>query len=249
MSTPDRLASFGEALASRLPGTWTSTDSRNPAYRDLLLTLDTPWDSGHAGYVATDFPLARQVFLSRTDGAHFLLFDRIRHPRQFLICALELDLHHDAFYGVPTPNGIAISCDPPRAASQIARRFLPLYDKALLQVRRQAVHPVPRRAAPALAVGMVSMAWHPDGSVGAVTGVPEATAVLYAVGFHYSPYHQQYLLPASYGDRQQIGRIQVASQRLARLGIGITMRPAHPVPKPSALPVRPPAPIASSVAR
>ncbi|MCY0954963.1 hypothetical protein [Streptomyces sp. H27-S2] len=249
MSTPDGLAAFGEALAARLPGTWNSTDSLNPAYQDRFLTLDTPWDAGHAGYVATNFPLAREVFLRRADGAHFLIFDRLRHPRQFLICALEPDLHHDAFYGVAEPNGIAISCDPPRAASQIARRLLPLYDEALLQVRRQAVRPVPRRAAPALAVGMVSMAWHPDGSVGAVTGVPEATAVLYAVGFQYSPYHQQYLLPASYGDRQQIARIQVASQRLARLGVGITMRPAHPLPKPSVLPVRPPAPVTSSVAR
>ncbi|MFF3088691.1 hypothetical protein ACFVRB_27130 [Streptomyces nojiriensis] len=249
MSARGDLAAFAEALAARLPGTWTSTYTRHAAYHDQIGTTSELWDAGAVGYAASNFVLGHQAVLGRADGARLLLFDRPRYPAQFMIGALEPDTHHDAFHEVAEPNGITIPSDPVRAASQVTRRLLPRYDPALRQVQRNTAHPPPRRTAPALVTGMVSMAWHPDGAVGAVTGVREATAVLYGAGFQYHPYHQQFLLPASYADHEQIARVQAVSQRLAHIGVGVTMRPARPVPAPTALPTRPPVPAVASPTR
>ncbi len=249
MSTRGDLAAFAEALAARLPGPWTSTYTRHAAYHDQIATTSELWDVGAVGYAASNFVLGHQAVLGRADGARLLLFDRPRHPAQFMIGALEPAAHHDAFHQVAEPNGITIPAEPVRAAAQVTRRLLPRYENALRQVQRNTAHPPPRRAAPALATGMVSMAWHPDGIVGAVTGVREATAVLYGVGFQYHPYHRQFLLPASYGDREQIARIQAVSQRLALIGVGVTMRPARPAPTPTALPAHPASPAITSPTR
>ncbi|MFJ5546690.1 hypothetical protein [Streptomyces sp. NPDC093225] len=243
------LAAFADALAARLPDTWTSAYSSHAAYHDQIATTSALWDVGAVGYAATNFVLGHQALLSRADGARLLVFDRPRYPDQFMIGALEPDAHHDAFHQVDEPNGITIPSEPVRAAAQITRRLLPRYEQALLQVRHNTVHPPARRAAPSLVAGAVSMAWHPDGVIGAVTGVREATAVLYGAGFQYHPYHRQFLLPASYGDREQIARLQAVTEQLARNGVGVIMRPARPAPAPAALPARSPAPVASSVTR
>ncbi|MFF5491315.1 hypothetical protein [Streptomyces virginiae] len=232
-----------------MPGTWTSTYTRHAVYEDQIATTSTVWDAGAVGYAASNFVLGRQAVLGRADGARLSVFDRPLYPAQFMIGALEPDAHHDAFHEVAEPNGIAIPSDPVRAAAQVTRRLLPRYDQALRQVQRNTAHPPPRRAAPTLVTGMVNMAWHPDGSVGAVTGVREATAVLYGAGFQYHPYHQQFLLPASYGDPEQIARVQAASQRLASMGVGVIIRPARPAPTPAALPARPSSPAVASPTR
>ncbi|WP_406346553.1 hypothetical protein OH787_06400 [Streptomyces sp. NBC_01547] len=249
MSTRGDLAAFAEALAARLPGPWTSTYTRHAAYHDQIATTSELWDVGAVGYAASNFVLGHQAVLGRADGARLLLFDRPRYPAQFMIGALEPDAHHDAFHQVAEPNGITVPAEPVRAAARVTRRLLPRYENSLRQVQRNTAHPPPRRATPALASGMVSMAWHPDGSVGAVTGVREATAVLYGAGFQYHPYHRQFLLPASYGDREQIARIQAVSQRLALIGVGVTMRPARPAPAPTALPAHPASPAITSPTR
>lgn len=249
MSTRGDLAAFAEAVAARLPGAWTSTYTRHSAYHDQIATTSKVWDIGAVGYAASEFVIGHQAVLTRADGARLLLFDRPRYKAQFMIGAMGPDAHHDAFHEVAEPNGITIPCEPARAASQVARRLLPRYEIALRQVQRNTAHPPPRRAVPAVVEGMVSMAWHPDGSVGAVTGVREATAVLYGTGFQYHPYHQQFLLPAAYGDLEQIVRVQAASQRLAAMGIGVTIRPARPAPAPTALPARPPSPAVASATR
>ncbi|WP_407835914.1 hypothetical protein ACE1OC_04830 [Streptomyces sp. DSM 116496] len=243
------LAAFADGLAARLPDTWTSTYTRHAAYHDQIATTSTVWDMGAVGYATSNFVLGHQAVLTRTDGARLLLFDRPRFRHQFMIGALEPDAHHDAFHQVDEPNGITIPADPARAAAQVTRRLLPRYEKALRQVRHNTAHPAPRRPEPVLITGAVSMAWHPDGAVGAVTGVREATAVLYGAGFQYHPYHRQFLLPASYGDREQIARVQAVSQQLARIGVGVTMRPARPAPAPTALPTRPPSPTVASATR
>lgn len=231
------LAAFADGLADRLPGHWNNTYTRHAAYHDQIATTSKVWDMGAVGYATSNFVLGHQAVLARPDGARLLLFDRPRYPHQFMIGALEPeDAPADAFHEVAEPNGITVPADPPRACAQVVRRLLPRYDTALRQVRRNTAQPVPRRPEPRLITGSVSMAWHPDGTVGAVTGVREATAVLYGAGFQYHPYHRQFLLPAAYGDREQIARIQAVSQRLARIGVGVAMRPARPTATP---PVRP----------
>lgn len=233
----DGLAAFAEGLAARLPGTWTSTYNRHAAYHDQIATTSKVWDVGAISHATAEFVLGHQAVLARPDGARLLLFDRPRYRHQFMVGALEPeDAPHDAFHEVAEPNGITVPADPARACAQVVRRLLPRHDTALRQVRHNTSHPVPRRPEPHLITGSVSMAWHPDGAVGAVTGVRKATAVLYGAGFQYHPYHRQFLLPAAYGDREQIARIQAVSQRLARIGVGVTMRPARP---PATPPVRP----------
>lgn len=249
MSTPDSLAAFAEGLAARLPGTWTSAYTRHAAYHDQIATTSKVWDMGAVGYAASNFVLGHQAVLARADGARLLLFDRPRYRHQFMIGALEPDAHHDAFHRVAEPNGITIPADPVRASAQVTCRLLPRYDAALHQVRHNTAHPVPRRPEPSLVAGAVSMTWHTDGAVGAVTGVRDATAVLYGAGFQYHPYHRQFLLPASYGDREQIARVQAVSERLAGIGVGVTMRPARLSPAATALPARPPVPATASPTR
>ncbi|MFG2483470.1 hypothetical protein ACGFSI_12030 [Streptomyces virginiae] len=245
----DDLAAFAEGLAARLPGTWTSAYTRHAAYHDQIATTSKVWDMGAVGYAASNFVLGHQAVLARADGARLLLFDRPRYRHQFMIGALEPDAHHDAFHQVAEPNGITIPADPVRASAQVTRRLLPRYDAALRQVQHNTTHRVPRRPEPSLVAGAVSMTWHTDGAVGAITGVRQATAVLYGAGFQYHPYHRQFLLPASYGDREQITRVQAVSQQLARIGVGVTMRPARPSPAATALPARPPAPATASPTR
>ncbi|MFJ6934665.1 hypothetical protein ACIQV2_15825 [Streptomyces globosus] len=234
---PD-LATYAEALATRLPGTWTTAYSRNAAHADQLSTTAAVWDAGAVGYAASNYVLGHQAVLARPDGARLLLFDRPMRPRQFMVGALEPDAHHDAFHGVAEPGGISVPDDPARAAAQVTRRLLPRYEAALRQVRHNTAHPPPRRPAPPVITGMVSIAWYPDGVVGAVTGVRDATSALYSAGFQYHPHQRMFLLPSSLGAREQIARIGVAAQHLARIGVGVTVRPA-----PAATPTTQPAPL------
>ncbi|MFB6859447.1 hypothetical protein ACFCZQ_07525 [Streptomyces virginiae] len=234
---PD-LAAYASALATRLPGTWTTAYSRNAAYADQLSTTAAVWDAGAVGYAASNYVLGHQAVLARPDGARMLLFDRPLRPRQFMVAALEPEAHHDAFHGVAEPGGISVPADPARAATQVARRLLPRYEAALRQVRHNTTHPPPRRPAPPVIAGLVSIAWYPDGVVGAVTGVRDAISALYGAGFQFHPYQRMFLLPASLGDREQIARIDMAAQHLARIGVGVTVRPA-----PAATPATQPAPL------
>ncbi|MFG2996573.1 hypothetical protein [Streptomyces sp. NPDC048340] len=244
------LAAFAHGLAARLPdGTWTTTYTRHGSYPDQIPTTGAVWDAGAVSYAASNFVLGHQAVLARTDGARLLVFDRPLHRHQFMIGALEPDAHHDAFYQVAEPNGITVCADPARAAAQVTRRLLPRYEAALRQVRHNTAHPVPRRPAPPLITGNVSMAWYSDGAVGAVTGIRDATGVLYGHGFQYHPYHQMFLLPASYGEREQITRVQALSQQLARIGVGVTVRPAPAPSVPIARPALPPAPAVSAPSR
>ncbi|MCY0928209.1 hypothetical protein OTB20_18810 [Streptomyces sp. H27-H1] len=228
----DDLAGFASALAQRLPGpTWTSTYTRHKTYPDQIPTTNQVWDAGAIGHAASDFVLGHQAVLSRVDGPRLLVFDRPRFARQFMVGALVPEADPDAFHLVAEPNGITVPADPGRAASQVAHRLLPRFEAALEQVRRNTENPIPRRPAPPLLAGRVSMAWYPDGVVGAVSGAEGAADALYSSGFGYHPYDRMFILSASYGDREQIARIQAASQRLDRLGIGVVVRPA-PTPAP-----------------
>ncbi|MFZ3548824.1 hypothetical protein ACODT3_25065 [Streptomyces sp. 4.24] len=251
-SNPPRtdLAAFTHALAARLPGNpWSTTYARHGEYSDQIRTTAELWDIGAVGYAATNFVLNHEAVLTRADGARLLVFDRPRYRHQFMVGALQPDAHHDAFHLVAEPNGITVPADPARAAAQVARRLLPRYEAALRQVRHNTAHPVPRRPAPPVISGNVSMAWYPDGAVGAVTGIGDATGLLYSHGFQYHPYDRMFLLPASYGDREQLGRVQAVSQQLARIGVGVTVRPAPTSPMPVARPARPPAPAVAAPSR
>ncbi|MFI7356094.1 hypothetical protein ACIBTP_19370 [Streptomyces avidinii] len=244
------LAAFAHALAARLPGgAWITTYARHGEYADQIRTTEALWDVGAVGYAATNFVLGHEVILARADGVRLLIFDRPLHPRQFMVGALQPDAHHDAFHLVAEPNGITVPTDPARATAQVARRLLPRYEAALRQVQHNTTHPVPRRPAPPVIAGNVSMAWYPDGAVGAVTGIRDATGLLFSHGFQYHPYHRMFLLPASYGDREQLARVQAVSQALARIGVGVTVRPAPTAPMPASRPTRPPVPAVASPSR
>ncbi|MER5567165.1 hypothetical protein ABT083_13270 [Streptomyces goshikiensis] len=245
----DDLATCAEGIAARLPGAWTSTYTRHPDYHAQIATTSQLWDIGAVGYAASNFVLGHQAVISRANGARLLVFDRPRYPDQFMIGPLEPVAPQDAFHQVDEPNGITVPRDPIRAAAQVTHRLLPRYEQALRQIRHNTAHPHPRRTAPALITGTVSMAWHPDGVVGAVTGIREATMVLCDAGFQYHPYHRQFLLPASYGDLEQIARIQAASQRLASMGVAVAIRPARPAPTPATLPAGPPSLAVTTPAR
>ncbi|MGW3056511.1 hypothetical protein ACWC98_11300 [Streptomyces goshikiensis] len=245
----DDLATCAEGIAARLPGAWTSAYTRHPDYHAQIATTSQLWDIGAVGYAASNFVLGHQAVLSRADGARLLVFDRPRHSDQLMIGPMEPDGPRDAFHQVDEPNGITVPRDAIRAAAQVTHRLLPRCEQGLRQIRHNTAHPHPRRTAPALITGAVSMAWHPDGVVGAVTGVREATAVLYGAGFQYHPYHRQFLLPASYGDLEQIARIQAASQRLASMGVAVAIRPARPAPTQASLPAGPPSPAVASATR
>ncbi|MCX4776884.1 hypothetical protein [Streptomyces sp. NBC_01264] len=242
----DDLAVFAASLAARLPGaTWTSTYTRHASYSDQIPATAELWDVGAIGYAASNFVLAHQAVLSRADGARLLAFDRPMRARQFMIGPMVPDAVPDAFHKVAEPNGITIPADPVRAASQIGRRLLPRYEAALQQVQHNLEHPIPRRPAPPVLAGRVSMAWYPDGAVGAVSGADGAGEALYRSGFSYHPYDRMFVLPPSqYGDREQITRIHLVSQRLDRLGIGVVVRPpliskpARPVAHSQGAPAR-----------
>lgn len=69
---PD-LAAFAGALATRLPGTWTTAYSRHAAYADQLPTTTAVWDAGAVGYAASNYVLHHQAVLALGDGARLLV--------------------------------------------------------------------------------------------------------------------------------------------------------------------------------
>lgn len=240
------LNAFATDLASLLPGIWNSEYHHHDAYRDQFPIAEQLWDIGHVDWVVSQFVLTHDAVLHGADGRRLYVTDRPLHPHQFVIAPLEPDgehIKHHHFVGVAEPNGIAVPNDPLRAATRIARRLLPRYERALEAVRHNAAEqPEPRhRPAPPQVDQVVTLTWYGDGALGApYASVPEAARMtLYAHGFQYHPHQAAFLLPAVYGEDGHALRIQAVARRLAEQGVGVNLRHAAPT-TPAVLPPAPP---------
>ncbi|GAU71126.1 Clp family protein [Streptomyces sp. NBRC 110611] len=132
-----------------------------------------------------------------------------------------------------------------RAAARVARRLLPRYQRALIEVFDNALSQPepPHRPAPPQVSQVVTLTWYDDGALGVpYASVPEeARMPLYAHGFQYHPHQAAFLLPAAYGDIGRALRIQAVAQQLAAQGIGVNLRhsPAAPAAAQPALTAKP----------
>ena len=229
------LNPFATDLALRLPGIWNSEYHHHAAYEDQFPIAEQLWDLGHIDWVISEFVLTHDAVLHGPGGKRLYVTDRPMNPHQFVIAPLEpndarFKPHH--FDGVDEPNGIAVSNDPVRASTRIARRLLPRYERALQAVRRNAAEQPepPHRPAPPQVAQVVTLTWYDDGVLGApYESVPEqARMTLYAHGFQYHPHQAAFLLPAAYGEDGRALRIQAVARRLAEQGIGVNLRHAAP---------------------
>ncbi|MGW2858265.1 hypothetical protein [Streptomyces sp. NPDC001205] len=230
------LSAFATALASHLPGTWTSEYHQHAAYGDQFPLDDKVWDVGHVHWAVGVFVLRHHARLHGPDGQQLCVIDRPLHLDQFLVSPLEpedgVKPHH--FVGVDEPNGIKVGNDPLRAAAAVARRVLPRYQDALAAVRHNTrVQPEPPlRPGPPEVDQVLTLTRYSDGALGAPypTVPAEARDALYIHGFQYHPHQGAFLLPASYGPIGQALRFQAVAQQLAARGIGVNLRHSPPPP-------------------
>lgn len=243
------LSSFAAALATRLPGTWTSE------YRQHQFPPEEEvWDTGLVYWAVSEFVLPRHALLDGPDGQRLCVIDRPLHRHQFLVAPLrdeDLKPHH--FDGVGEPNGIKVASDPRRAAAAVTRRLLHHYRCALTNVRRKAQEQPepPLLHAPPEADQVITLVWYEDGVLGTpYANVPEEARMhLYAHGFQYHPHRAAFLLPTAYGEAGRALRIQAVAHQLATQGIGVNLRhaisapsqhpPAPPTTAPAAAPAKP----------
>lgn len=131
------LEALASDMAARLPGCWTSTYQRYTLYEDQFPTTNRLWDTGHVQHIALTYVLGHGAVLRGPEGQELYVTDRPQYPHEVVVAPLEPDPagigpHH--FDGVEEPSGIAVPADPVRAAAAVARRLLPRYEQALLEV-------------------------------------------------------------------------------------------------------------------
>lgn len=145
---PTDLSAFAAALASRLPGTWTSHYHQHTANREQFALANQVWDLGHVHWAVSEFVLGHDAELNGPHGQRLYVIERPLRLGQFLVAPLQprIEFHH--FDGVDEPNGIALPGDPPRAAAAVTRRLLPRYQHALAAVRRNSAPSRRGRTAP-----------------------------------------------------------------------------------------------------
>ncbi|WP_435598670.1 hypothetical protein [Streptomyces anulatus] len=134
------LEALASGMAARLPGGWTSTYQRYALYEDQFPTTNRLWDSGHVEYIATTYVLGHGAVLCGPEGQELYVTDRPRYPHEVVVAPLEpvrAGIGPQHFDGVEEPSGIAVPTDPVRAAAAVARRLLPRYEQALLEVFQQ----------------------------------------------------------------------------------------------------------------
>ncbi|MEW1616024.1 MULTISPECIES: hypothetical protein [unclassified Streptomyces] len=134
------LETLAANMAARLPGGWTSTYQHYALYEHQFSTTNRLWDTGHVQHIAITYVLGHGAVLRGPEGQELYVTDRPRYPHQVVVAPLEPDragirAHH--FDGVEEPSGIAVHADPARAAAAVARRLLPRYEQALLEVLQQ----------------------------------------------------------------------------------------------------------------
>ncbi|MEU1819909.1 hypothetical protein ABZ543_32725 [Streptomyces roseifaciens] len=232
------LSAFADALAQRLPGTWTSQYHPHPDYPAQFPITEQLWDMAHAHWAVSEFVLNHDAVLTGPGGKRLYIIDRPLNQNEFIVAALAppgLDDH--LFRGVPEPNGITVGTDPARAAATVARRLLPRYDKALTEVHRRAAA---KQAPSVQRTARVDFAWQADGSLTATTDHPGAIDHLHRAGFHPDPRSSDtFVLPVTLGTAERDQRLRTVALELGALGAHVPLRNA---PAPAA-----PAPLASGV--
>jgi hypothetical protein len=150
--TPGRLRAFSDALARRLPGSWSAVTedyfAYSPAHADVM---DRLWDNGHAEWALQDFVHEEAALLDGPGGERFVVLARPQHRGQFLVAALSPPGVDGALRTGHVPHGIAVPGDPVRAASDVERRLLPRYRHAVEAVRIPTLCAAHRLAQEALA--------------------------------------------------------------------------------------------------
>ncbi|MEU2868699.1 hypothetical protein ABZ769_05760 [Streptomyces olivoreticuli] len=227
------LSAFADALAQRLPGTWTSQYHPHPDYPAQFPIAEQLWDMAHAHWAVSEFVLNHDAVLTGPDGKRLYVIDRPLNQHEFIVAALAppgLDDH--LFRSVPEPNGITVGTDPVRAAATVARRLLPRYDKALAEVRRRAAA---KQTASVKRTARVDFAWRADGSLTATTNHPGAVDHLHHAGFHPDPRSSDtFALPVALSPAERDQRLRTVALELGALGAHVSIRnaPAPSVPAP-----------------
>ncbi|MCC2276219.1 hypothetical protein LKL35_12445 [Streptomyces sp. ET3-23] len=224
------LASFADALASPLPGAWTSQYHQHAQYNEQFPLGDQVWDCGHVYWAVAEFVLGQHSLLTGPGGQQLCVIDRPLHRHQFLVTPIApedgLKPHH--FDRVEEPNGIKVTNDPARAANAVIRRLLPRYRSALAAVHHNAaLQPEPaHRPGPPQVPRVVTLTLYEDGALGTpYDSVPEEARMdLYSLGFQYHPHQAAFLLPAAYGEDGRALRLRALVNQLAQRGIGVNLR-------------------------
>ncbi|MYQ30100.1 hypothetical protein [Streptomyces sp. SID4956] len=234
-SASERLASYADVLAGELPDTWTSTHLTADAKDDLAELTDRIWDLDLLAASLAEHPLQQAAILSRPDGAQLVLIDRHDERDGFLLAAVALP--DDAYRAVPEPNGIALTDDPFLGAEQVANDLLVRYDRALAQVRHNALDGI-QPSQP----DRVVLTWQPDGSVATAPADDRAGAILAAHGFVQDPHSGIYRLEGDDSQAQARALREIGPQ-LDALGIGTALQhPAARTAPTAAQAPMPPAP-------
>jgi hypothetical protein len=148
---PGRLRAFSDALARRLPGSWSAVTedyfAYSPAHADVM---DRLWDNGHAEWALNDFVHHEAALLDSPGNENFVVLARPLHSGQFLVAALAPPGVDGTLRTDHVPHGIAVPSDPARAAADIERRLLPRYRQAVEAVRAPAMREAYVRALDAL---------------------------------------------------------------------------------------------------
>ncbi|WP_435127258.1 hypothetical protein [Actinacidiphila sp. bgisy144] len=149
--TPDRLRAFSDALAHRLPGSWSAaTGDFFPNSPTHVHVMDRLWDNGHTEWALQDFVHEQAALLDGPDGERFVVLARPQHRGQFLVAALAPPGIDGALRTNHTPHGIAVPGDPLRAVADVERRLLPRYRNAVEAARVPALREAHRLARKAL---------------------------------------------------------------------------------------------------
>lgn len=132
------LATFAQDLAARLPGSWTVVAQKRAAYAGQSPLAERLWDFGHVQWAFEQFVLSRHAVLTSGTGCELVVVDRPRRTREFLVAALQPS-GTDVADRVKAPDGIVVDADPARAASAVADRLLPRYERAVRAARVEQV--------------------------------------------------------------------------------------------------------------
>ncbi|MFI7351995.1 hypothetical protein ACIBSR_37785 [Streptomyces sp. NPDC049936] len=239
--TSERLASYADVLAGELPDTWTSAHLPADAKDDLAELAERIWDLDLVAAALVEHPLTEAAVLSRPDGAQLAVIDRHDGRDGFLIAALAPPaLPDEAYRAVGEPNGIALADDPFLSAEQIAGDLLARYDRALAQVRHNALAGI-RPSEPDRLV----LTWQLDGSIATAPADDRAGAVLTAHGFVQDPPSGLHRLSGD-DTQAQARALRAIGPRLGALGIDTALQNPAGRNAPTAAPASvPPVPAGS----
>ncbi|MFE6164491.1 hypothetical protein ACFQ7F_36885 [Streptomyces sp. NPDC056486] len=237
-TTSERLASYADVLAGELPGTWTSSHLPADAKDDLAELTDRIWDLDLVAASLAEHPLQQAAVLSRPDGAQLAVLDRHDERDGFLVAAVApRALPDEAYRAVAEPNGIALADDPFLGAEQVAGDLLTRYDRALAQVRHNALDGLQPSQA-----DRIVLTWQQDGSVATAPVDDRADSILVAHGFIQDPLSGIYRLGGD-DTQAQARALREIGPQLETIGIGTGLQ--HPAARsaPTSTPASvPPAP-------